>query len=381
MPLNLLYVIQNDEFGGGEHGFSQLVKGLDCKIFKVFVATTAKGRFYREIKDSGATVITIPFGKLQIFRALILLMRTIRGKNIQLIHSQGARADFFARIAGRFEKVPAIVSTVQMPVEGFNVPWPRKIFYKLLDRFSERFVDRFIVVSKSLRQHLISKHKITKNKISLIYNGVELDGFNQSVREKVNIREVFNIPPDLPIVGAVGRMVWQKGFEYLIRAAPAVLKAFPQTRFLIVGEGNLKNDLIDLANSLQIQDSFIFTGFLHDIYPILSELQVFVLPSLREGFPLIILEAMAALKPIVSTAIDGITEQIEDGVNGILVPPQDSELLGQAIIKLLKDRSLAKRLGEEARNRARDRFSVERMVTDTKLVYQQVLKEKGILLS
>jgi glycosyltransferase involved in cell wall biosynthesis len=149
----------------------------------------------------------------------------------------------------------------------------------------------------------------------------------------------------------------------------------------MVGEGNLKNDLIDLANSLQIHDTFIFTGFLHDIYPILSELQVFVLPSLREGFPLIILEAMAKSKPIVSTAIDGITEQIEDGVNGILVPPQDSELLGQAIISLLKDRSLAKRLGEKARDKAQDRFSVERMVTDTQLVYQQVLKEKGILLT
>jgi len=149
MSVNLLYLIQNDEFGGGERGFSQLIRGLDRRIFKVFVATTMIGKFYKEIIEAGATVINIPFGRLHIFRALFRLLRLINDENIQVIHSQGARADFFARVAGRLGKVPATVSTVQMPVEGFNVFWLKKNVYVMLDRFSERFVDRFIVVSQA----------------------------------------------------------------------------------------------------------------------------------------------------------------------------------------------------------------------------------------
>jgi len=200
-------------------------------------------------------------------------------------------------------------------------------------------------------------------------------------QKEINVRDEFNIPVESPLIGTVGRLVWQKGFEYLIEAAPMVLESFPQARFLIVGEGQLKNDLLALARRLQVQDNFLFTGFLGNIQTILADFEIFVLPSLQEGFPMIILEAMATSKPIISTAIDGITEQIEDGIDGILVPPQDSEILGRAITSLLKDQSLAKRLGENARDKAQDCFSVERMVTDTQLVYQQVLKVKGILLT
>jgi glycosyltransferase involved in cell wall biosynthesis len=381
VKVKLLYVIGNIEFGGGERGFAQIINGLPAEKYEVFLASQPSEEFYRSIHNTEVHFIPLTFSKRTNPSLMPSIAKIIKRNSIDIVHGQGARAEFYARLANRLACRSNYLSTIQMPVEGFDVFWPKKLIYILLDRMSERFVDRFIVVSRALEEQLVKKHGISSDKISLVYNGVELDKFNRRKQKKTCLRKEFNIPPDSPLIGTVGRMVWQKGFEYLIRAAPMVLQSFPQTRFLMVGDGHLKNDLIDLASSLQIRDSFIFTGFLHDVYQILSELDVFVLPSLREGYPLIILEAMATSKPIISTAIDGITEQIEDGVNGILVPPKDSESLASAIINLLRDPSLSKRLGRKARERVTEQFSVEKMVAETRMVYQQVLEEKGLAFS
>ena len=374
MSVNLLYVIQNDQFGGGERGFSQLIRGLDPRIFKVFVATTMAGRFYQEIRDAGATVINIPFGRLEVVRILNRLVPLINDENIQLIHSQGARADFFARIAGRLGKVPGIVSTIQMPVEGFNVSWPRKLVYVMLDRFSERFVDRFIVVSHALNEHLSKNRRIAGNKIALIYNGVELDTLNYSREKTANIRKEFNISPDSPLIAAAGRMVWQKGFEYFIRTIPKVVYDIPEAKFLLVGDGPLRTNLESLARDLKVDNTLLFTGFRSDIQELLAAIDILTIPSILEGFPMITLEAMAMATPIVATQIQGMTEQISNGKEGILVPPKNSEALAAGLLRMITDKSLASKLSLAARRRAEKFFSVEQMVSKTQNVYLSLLK-------
>jgi glycosyltransferase involved in cell wall biosynthesis len=171
-------------------------------------------------------------------------------------------------------------------------------------------------------------------------------------------------------------MVWGKGFEYLIEAIPTITKTFPKAKILIVGDGPLSERLEALSEELRVRDNVIFAGFRSDIKEILSAIDILVIPSLLEGFPMITLEAMAMAKPIVATNIDGITEQITDEVNGILVPPKNPSALAKAstVIRVLNDKELAMSMGLAAREKVEQEFSVEKMVAETEKVYLSLLK-------
>jgi glycosyltransferase involved in cell wall biosynthesis len=169
-------------------------------------------------------------------------------------------------------------------------------------------------------------------------------------------------------------MVWQKGFEYLIQAIPDIVRDVPEAKFLFVGDGLLRERLEALSEELRVRDNLIFTGFRSDIKEILSAIDILVIPSLLEGFPMITLEAMAMAKPIIATNIDGITEQITDGVNGILVPPKDPSALARAVIRVLNDKELARTMGLSAREKVEQEFSVEKMVAESEEVYLSLLK-------
>jgi glycosyltransferase involved in cell wall biosynthesis len=261
-----------------------------------------------------------------------------------------------------------------MPVEGFEVNPLRKRTYRIMDRLTEPFVGRFIVVSESVRQILVAERQISTERVVKVYNGVELDQFYPATR-KSTLRKAWGIGADEIVIGSVGRLVWQKGFEYLLRAIPKITENQPNSRFLFVGEGPLRNRLEDLAKSLNILQKVIFTGFLAEVNEVLANIDVLVIPSVLEGFPMVTLEAMAMQKPIVATHIPGISEQISDGEEGILVPPKDPRALAQAILLLAKDKELASKVGNSARQSAEKKFSVEKMVAETEKVYRCILND------
>jgi glycosyltransferase involved in cell wall biosynthesis len=192
--------------------------------------------------------------------------------------------------------------------------------------------------------------------------------------QKSEVRREFGLAKDAPVIGAIGRMVWQKGFEYLIQAIPDIVRDVPDTKFLLVGDGPLRESIEALGKELRVKDNMIFTGFRRDIRKILSAVDLLVIPSLFEGFPMITLEGMAMAKPIVATNIDGITEQITDGVNGFLVPPKDPSALAKAVIRVLNDRKTARTMGLSARNKVEQEFSVEKMIAETEKVYLPLLR-------
>jgi glycosyltransferase involved in cell wall biosynthesis len=242
-----------------------------------------------------------------------------------------------------------------------------------MDQISERYVDRFIVVSESLRKTLTEGRGIPGERVVRIYNGIELDQFHPDLKRS-NLRKQWGITTEAPIIGAIGRLVWQKGFEYLIEAMPEILQDIPQAKLLLVGKGPLRPNLEALARELNISDRIIFTGFRSDIRELLSAIDILVVPSLLEGFPMITLEAMAMEKPIVTTQIEGIVEQISDSKEGILVPPKDTRALGSSILRLVKDRELGNRLGAAARSKIERYFSIDKMVKETEKVYLSLLE-------
>ena len=371
--IRILFVIDGLEYGGGERVFVQLAAGLRDR-YQVFVASMPGGRFEQRVKELGIRFYPVDLSRRLSLKPICQIKEIIRNNNVDLVHSQGARADFFARIAGRLAGVPHIFCTIAMPVEGFDVGLLRKKTYRFMDQLTERYVERFIVVSDSLKQMLVEGRRIPPHQVVPIYNGIELSQYHPGV-EYGNLRDEWGIPQEVPLIGVIGRMVWQKGFKYFLEAVPEIVRVVPGAVFLLVGEGPLKRELEDLAESLKIKERVIFTGFRSEIKDILSIIDLLVIPSLSEGFPMVTLEAMAMAKPIVATNIDGITEQIRDGVDGILVPPKDPFALAKAIVRVLNDKKLAKTIGLSARERVEQEFSVEKMVAETEKVYMTLLKD------
>ncbi len=381
MKFKILFVIENIFFGGGERAFSQIIRGLDKEKYEVYVVCSKSGEFIEKIKSS---VEIIPFkfrNGLSVAR-IHKLAKIMKEKGIQIVHSQGGRADFFARIAAKIAKVPAVVSTVAMPVEGYDVGLLKKAIYVVLDRFSERFVDKFIVVSEALRMRLVRKHLIPHKKVIKIYNGVEVNPDVESEIEDVRnkIMHEFMIPQNTVLVGTIGRLVWQKGLPYFIQAirhiANSKWQMVDKIKYLIVGEGKERKNLELKIKKLGLSSRVIFTGFRKDVKEILSALDIFVLPSIREGQPIILLEAMAMSKPIVATDIEGVNETVVDDLTGILVQPKDSSALAEAIVSLLKDSKKAQEMGQMARKAVEEKFNIEDKIKQHEQLYETVIAEK-----
>ena len=383
MKSSILFVIVNLTFGGGERVFSQVIRGLNKEKFDVFVACQPGGIFEEKLREVGIKIEPLDMTSRYNLGTISQLKKIIETKNIQIVHSQDGRADFFARIAGKIANVPIIISSVAMLVEGYDVNIFRKVLYILMDRWSERCVDKFIVLSEVLRHTLIERHRIEPEKIVKIYNGIEIDEYKPNNERGIRIedsglRKEFGFRNDVPVIGTIGRLVWQKGFEYLIKAIPKIVKDLPEAKFLIVGEGPLREKLEELGKRLKVKDNIIFTGFRSDIKEILASIDVLVMPSLLEGLPMVLLEGMAMAKPIVATNIDGISEVLENGKTGLLVPPKDTDTLAEAIIEILNNKTKASHLGQNARKIVEEKFSVEKMVEQIEWVYEGLLNEKGL---
>lgn len=378
MRYNLLYVFDNMEFGGGERVFAQIINRLSIERYRIIVACLPTGAFIEKIKRSGVQIKSVDMRKRFNPGVIFQLADLMKNEKIVIVHSQGARADFFARIAAKLARAPIVVSTVPMPVEGFDVNPLRKLIYMAFNRFSERFVDRFMVVSDALEKMMIEKHGIEPQRVVKIYNGIEKDEYCIPDKEiacrRSRFRKEFGLGDDVLIIGAIGRLVWQKGFEYFIEAMPNVLKRFPKAIFLIAGEGELENGLKLKCKKLKLEDKALFTGFRKDIRDVLASLDVFVMPSLLEGLPVVLLEAMAMMKPIVATKIEGIIEALENGVTGLLVSPKDPQILSEAIVDLLIHKDKARQMGLAARKVAEERFGVDIMVRKVEGVYEELLQ-------
>jgi glycosyltransferase involved in cell wall biosynthesis len=371
----VLFVIDNLEFGGGERAFLQLVRALGASGWPLAVAAHPGGPFEREACAAGARFLPLDMRRGRALATAVRLRRLVRRGAFRLVHSQGARADFLTRLALLGLGGVKNVCTVQMPVEGFDVGPVRRRLYLALDRLSGRRVDRYIVVSQALRGALVGGRGLPAERVALVYNGVETDASPSPIEPgRRAVRQELGLAADELVVGAVGRLVPQKGFADLIRALPGIRARRPRTRLVIAGVGPLREELTAIACALGVRDRLVLAEFRGDIPRFLAALDVLAIPSRREGFPMITLEAMALGVAIVATAIDGVVEQLDHDVHGLLVPPGDVPALGAAIVSLLEDGDRRRRLGQAARQRALAVFDVRRTVAETTAVYADLLQ-------
>lgn len=351
--IRLLFVIDNATYGGGEKVFSLLIRGLPADKFEIFCASLPCGRFYEETK-SHCLFLPLDLTNRFDFRNISRLKNMLVEHGIDIAHSQGARADFYCAFAAAKAGVTS-VSTVAMPVEGFDVGFLRKRVYTLLNSLAEKKISRFITVSKRLETALVSGHGIPAPKVRLIPNPVDLAEFDPENFDAGPVIEKFSLRGRL-VFGALGRLEWQKGYPCLIEALALMLKKELQLReklvCLIAGAGRLGPELKEQAEVAGLAGNMIFCGEISSVRDFLGALDIFIMPSLLEGQPLALLEAMAMGRAIVATDIPGISETVVAGKEALLVPPGDPLRLAEAVLGLVHDAPRAAELRQGARKKA-----------------------------
>jgi glycosyltransferase involved in cell wall biosynthesis len=303
-------------------------------------------------------------------RILSDIVRAGRRRNARVLHVHGYAAADFGRLAARRLGAALVLH------EHFADP--RLPGYQALaDRVLARLTHRAIAVSASTRDFLVRERHVPADRVRLIWNGAPLDEFApRGAERRLSVRRELGLPDDARVVGTIGRLNVQKGHRYLLDAAAPVLAAAPDVRLVIAGDGDQAAALRAQADALGLTPRVVFTGHRTDVPALLEAFDVFCISSTYEGTPLTLFEAMAARKAIVSTAVDGCREVLEDGRTGLLVPPRDVEALARALARVLEDRALRGSLAEAA-GRESARYDIRECVLRMQELYDEVLAERS----
>jgi glycosyltransferase involved in cell wall biosynthesis len=278
-----------------------------------------------------------------------------------------------AKIAG----VP-VVTHIQSPTLEETINYVKNRFNYIIDRITSGWTDTFIAVSNSLREELVH-HGISPNKITFIPNCVEMDQFKEDIDGK-DFRKEYGIGLDEPLAGMIAVFRPRKGAEYLLEAAAEVIRFLPKAKFALVGQSEEEwylPKLKELTENLGISQNVIFTGCRTDIPRVLASLDCFVLPSLfGEGLPCVLLESMAMGKPTITTPVQGIPEVVINEKTGFLIPPKDPKALSDALLKIFRDKEMAKKMGEAGRRVVEEGFSADKAAKRLEGVYDQLLEKR-----
>src|SRR5438132_4111361 len=240
-------------------------------------------------------------------------------------------------------------------------------------RWKYHQVDCFIAASEAIRTILVSAGVPDANAMT-VHEGIDVE--HVLAAPPVDVHAAFFLPHGAPVVGNIAALVPHKGQRYLIEAAHLVVQQIPDARFVILGEGELREHLEKQVKDHRLEKHVLLPGFRTDVLGCLKTFDLFVMSSVTEGLGTSLLDAMAASRPIVATTAGGIPEIVEDSVNGLLVPPRDHHALADAIVRALKDADLRQRLADAGFARVNERFTVERMVRDTARVYTRVIETR-----
>jgi glycosyltransferase involved in cell wall biosynthesis len=365
LKLRVLLMIDEAGVGGGQQHVLWLAQGMNRSEFEVAVACEPTGYLVDELGKSGITHFPLKMSNTPSAGALLAARRLMLKWGVDVVHTHGGTAGATGRLAARTIPGCKIVHTYH----GFHYlhgeqGWKRKLYVQA-DRVLLKITHRTICVAVRDRETGVAAGIVDPAKNSVVLNGIDGDRFACERNYRFS---------SAPVIGTIGRLHVQKGHRFLIDAMLEILRRMPGAQLVIIGGGSLKNALATQAREQGVEASIEFAGETTDSPAALRGMDLFVLPSLWEGFPIVLLEAMASGLPIVATAVDGVTEMLSDRETGLLVPPQRADLLAGAVDALLRDDALRRRLGEAARADVRARFGVERMVRETEDVYKGVTR-------
>jgi glycosyltransferase involved in cell wall biosynthesis len=360
--------LDSDLVGGSERVLLQLLQGLDRKEWHPILLhhpAAALAELVEAAKGLGVTVYAVPRVTDRNFAIRLPgLVHAVSRFRPAVFHAQlnWPLACKFGLLSAALLGVPAVLATVHLYIGDFM---SRSVRCQL--RAVSRGVHRYLAVSGHVRERLAALG-VPAAKLRVVRNGVDPGRFEQPVAHVFRSELAGNTRR--PIVLTVARLAPQKGLEFLLRAAAML----PEATFVIAGDGPARSILAAQAESAGLADRVRFLGSRRDVPDLLAACDVFVLPSLIEGLPLSVLEAMAAARPVVATRVPGTDETVVDGETGMLVPPRDPEALAHAIRSVLSDPERASRFGSAGRARVLGDFSTRRMVSAVEQQYEELLE-------
>ncbi len=359
--MNILFVNSTTTWGGGEVWLMDMLAGLEARGHNVHVVCRTGSPLARTAVAERYKTFPIRIGGDLDPLVILRVVGIMRGFHIDVVCTNTDKDLRFGGIAAKLAGVRRVVAS-------------REVDFPIKNTFAYRFaytrLASAIVVNSEATRATISRNApwMDGGSIRVIYKGVDLRKFDAGAGG--SIRSEFGIGVRNPIVCFVGRLDEQKGVRYLLEAWPAVHRKHPAARLLVVGDGNLRGYVTDFIEAHGMQESTILAGFRDDVPSLLKECSILALPSLWEGFGYAAAEAMAAGVPVVASNTSSLPELVEDGRSGILVEPANSDALAEAIAKLLRNKTLAKRMGKRGRAIVASRFSIKAMIDSFENVFR-----------
>jgi glycosyltransferase involved in cell wall biosynthesis len=365
----LLQLLATGGNGGAQESYTGLLLRLDRSRYDVRALSLSAGSAVSRLRSLGVPVEVIDEADDEL--AIGELSSWLRREEIDLVHSHMYRAEVVGTRAAVAAGTPVIMATVH----SSRVRAASDV--SLLASLTPS-MDRLIVPSESIQRKVVAEGRVGA-RFAVIPNGVDLSRF-ASPAPRCAFRREFGVPSHALLLGVVARLEPEKGHQFLLDAMPIILRGAPDTWLAIVGEGSSLAALRAQASSLGVAERVVFTGRREDVSALTADLTVAVLPSVREAQGISILEAMARRVPVVASAVGGIPEVVTSGVDGLLVPPADPAALAEAVLRLLRDEALRRRIGEAGYATVRDRFSIDAQVRRIEAVYNEELTRAGVLL-
>jgi len=348
--LNVLQVCDHLGWEGSRmHGvkrlFAWMIPRFDPARYNVSLVSLRKKDLSEETLDTYGVDITYLHKSKFDPATLPALLKVIDRQQIDILHLHGYGATTFGRMAAGMRRIPAILHE---HANLTDTPW----FQKVADVALEPLTDIAIAVSQSTADFVIKARKIPAHKVKIVYLGVPLEEFSRarSNEEIRAAREELGVAPDEIVAGTVTRLHESKGNSYLVDAAQLVVRERPRVKFVLVGEGPLREPLEQQAKALGLGDRFVFAGFARDVARVVSTFDLSVFPSLWEGTPLTVFEALAMGRAIVATDADGLVDVLTGDRDSVIVPKRDAAALAHAIVRLADDPAMRARLGAAARD-------------------------------
>ncbi|MCR4439436.1 MAG: glycosyltransferase [bacterium] len=361
----LLHVVHGLGRAGGERKLWELLSRLDRERYEIAICAVGKsGLMEQEFRSLGHLLyifprrcrydLTLPF-------AVARLVRTFRP---DLVQTTLFFADIIGAMASCLARPKALVSW-EVITHPLNLR--RELMYwALRNRF-----DMVVTVSDSIQKFVVDKRHQNPRAITTIHYGVDLRNYAPRPKTGSLAREIG--APGATIFGTVAHFRKQKGHLYLVEAVQQVVAEYPEAHFVLVGVGREEPRVRERVAQLGLERHVHFLGLREDVHELLNEFDVFVLPSLWEGFPNVILEAMACAKPVVATAVEGTVELVVHGQTGLLAAPADAQSLASALLNMLADRELMARSGQAGRRRVEEHFTVEHQVAAFERLYDALI--------
>lgn len=366
--LKLLHIQKAEIVAGCENHLLTLLpnlhdRGYDITMLALTPPNQADNPFVQAMRSRGIPTVTMPIrGKLD-WQLLPNLVQFLRQSSYHLVHTHLIHADFYGGLAAKLANVPYICSTRhnddafrRHPLLRQLLQWQSQCFHEL------------ICISEHVKQFTQTVERVTPEKLTIIPYGFSV---TENRRDRT-WRSQMGWEEQTPVLGNVARLTAQKGQHTLLQAMPLVLQQFPNTQLVMVGDGELRESLQQLATELDLTPQVHFLGYQANGAEWMANFDLLVHPSRWEGFGLVLLEAMAAKLPIVATQVSAIPEIVQSGETGLLIPPEDPIALAQAICRILSDRAIAQQMGLAGYQRLQQHFTVQAMVDRTCQLYQQL---------